>query len=205
MKSKLSLGIISGVFAVFLMATPAFAWHFSLSGKGNCQTDGSYQIVWTVDNSQWNKTLVITSSDNPAVPVGTQIPKHQSATFTQTADGTKPAKYNMSLSGRWGNEKWSAKADADLCKACVQPQTPPNNPGNPGAPVTPPAGGMGSGTVESVAPAPTATTPQVIVPAGAVNAGNGGAPKAVSVASIVGLIGSVSALGFGVRGLKKNS
>lgn len=202
MKSKLSIGILSGIFAVFMLATPAFAWHFSLSGKGNCQTDGSYQIVWTVDNRQWNKPLVITSSNNPAVPVDTTIAKHQLATFSQSADGTKPAKYSLALSGRWGNEKWSAKADADLCKACDQPQQPPVD--NPPAD-NPPTGGMGGGTVETPAAAPATPAAQVVVPAGAVNAGNGGAPKAVSVASVAGLTGSVAALGFGLRGLKKRA
>lgn len=210
MKSKLSLGVISGVCAVLLMATPAFAWHFNLSGKGNCQADGSYKIIWTVDNRQWNKPLVITASNNSAVPVGTTIPKRTLATFTQAASGLKAAKYNLSLTGRWGNEKWSAKADTDLCKACDQPQTPPSNPGTPDTPTipdTPPAGGMGGGVTDTPVAVPTATTTasQVIVPAGAVNAGKGGVPKSLSIASIAGLLGSVTALGFGLHGLKKRA
>jgi hypothetical protein len=211
---KLSLGLLSGVFAAVLLATPAFAWHFALKGTGLCQPDGSYKISWEINNQQWDKPLKITQSSNIAVvPVNTVIPKYGVQNFDQTADGTQKANYSLKLTGYWdlGHNKkefWTATAKADLCQACDQPQQPPvDNPtDNPPAdnPVTPPAaGGLGGGTPDTVA---TSAAPQVVAPVGAVNAGQGGAPKkVVSTASIVGLIGSASAVGFGLRGLKKRA
>jgi hypothetical protein len=204
--NKLSVGVLSGLFAAVVLVTPVFAWSFMVSGNGQCQPDGSFLITWTVDNHTEHEALYITaSSDNTVVPVPSQVAGDSSKTYTQTADGTKPGSFNLSVTGHWNGDKnahtYRNPHPIKLKKACDQPVVPPVVP-----PVTPPAGGMGGTTpVDSPAPVVAAVTPtpQVVAPVGAVSAGGGGAPKTLSLASIVGLIGSVSAMGFGIRGLKK--
>jgi hypothetical protein len=209
--NKLSLGVLSGVFAAVVMATPAFAWSFNVYGTGQCQQDGSYEITWTIDNHGESEPLHITSTQasspakfTPSLPGA--IGAKQTKSYVQVVDGTKAGVFTLKVTGHWNSDRRDRTntATVNLYQACNQPQQPPVMP-----PVTPPVGGMGGGTpVETPAtPAVTSTvsTPQVVTPVGAVNAGNGGAPKTLSLASIAGLIGSVSALGFGIRGLKKQA
>jgi hypothetical protein len=213
--NKLSLGMISGVFAAVMLITPAFAWSFMVSGNGQCQQDGSFKITWTIDNHLENQPLKITKTEassaekiTPTLPGA--IGAKQTQSYTQIVDGTKAATYTLKITGHWNGDTADhySTGTVHLYKPCTQPPvtppvTPPVVP-----PVTPPAGGMGGGTTETPTPAvetPVVTTPQVVTPVGAVSAGNGGAPKVISLASIAGLIGSVSALGFGIRGLKKQA
>jgi hypothetical protein len=183
-------------------------------GTGQCQQDGSYEITWTIDNHGESEPLHITSTQasspakfTPSLPGA--IGAKQTKSYVQVVDGTKAGVFTLKVTGHWNSDRRDRTntATVNLYQACDQPQQPPVTPPVV-PPVTPPAGGMGGGITETpITPAVTTTvsTPQVVTPVGAVNAGNGGAPKTLSLASIAGLIGSVSALGFGIRGLKKQA
>lgn len=109
---------------------------FSLTGVGTCQDDGSFAIVWTVDNSGQKKDLTITDSSNPSVvPDSTVVTGGSSSDFNQTADGTAAGDTTLTLTGNWGNAKHedTETGTVTLETACTQPTTPPVTP-----PVTPP-------------------------------------------------------------------
>jgi hypothetical protein len=209
--NKLSLGVLSGVFAAVMLVTPAFAWSFTVKGNGQCQEDGSYKITWNINNKTESDDLVITkvvaSSTAAVTPTPTLVKAYKDQNFTQVVDGTKAANFSLNITGHWKHDT-AAHTYGDtvhLYQPCTQPVVPPVTPPVV-PPVTPPAGGMGGGTTETTPVVTTPVeTPQVVVPTGAVNAGKGGAPKVLSLASVAGLTGSVAALGFGVRGLKKQS
>jgi len=65
-------------------------------------------------------------------------------------------------------------------------------------PVTPPTGGQGGGQVLG------ATTTQVVAPVGSVNGGEGAASKTTEFVALLGLAGSLGAVGYGVRRLSKS-
>lgn len=222
MRSKFSLGVASGVLAAVILVTPAFAWTFGVTGSGKCQQDGSFLISWKVSNPE-NEPLIVTSSSNPSlIPVNSQTVKSQipvngkgsGTVYTQSVDGTKPGNFSLALSGHWKSDKKdrSSSYTVKLYRACDQPVVPPVEPPvEPPVtpPVTPPTGGMGGGTTTPDPVTPTVAadpaTPQVVAPVGAVSAGNGGAPKTLSLGSIAGLIVSLAVIAFGVRGFKKQS
>lgn len=198
-KSKLAAALATGASAAVLMAAPAFAWDYGLSGSGQCQTDGSYKITWTVDNSTENEALTVNSSSNTTVvPVGTQVPANQSSNFSETESGTTPATYNLTLDVNWPSDHAShvKSANVTLSQACTQPTPPSNPPSNP--PSSPPTGGRGGGEVTTTA---QVTTP----PTASVSAGDGSASKTTNKAAMAGLVGSLSlsVLGIGRRLITK--
>ncbi len=184
MKSKILTSLITTLAVVGMTTGTAFAWTYGLSGAGACQPDGSFLISWTVNNTTETDPLVITASNNTSViAVGEQIPTGQTEDFEQTADGTIPGNFNLTISGNWAGEPAAQERSATvlLDVPCEQPP-PPVVP-----PVTPPTGGRGGG---EVAP------PQVKAPTSGVSAGSG---AAISVEGLLGLFGSVAVLGLGVR------
>lgn len=155
----------------------------SLTGSGQCQTDGSFKITWVIQNTKGHTLKVTDSSDVTVVPVGTEVPKLSSANFYQTVDGTKAGSFKLDLKYiiKYGDddedevETKDLTATVSLREACPQP-----------APVV-----------------AVAATPQVTVPVTKVNAGEGGA-RFAKLGALVGLSGSLAVLAFGVRRLAKN-
>ncbi|WP_234980876.1 hypothetical protein [Agromyces cerinus] len=96
-----SLALGAG-FALVGVAAPASAHHNTISATATCDVaTGTFDITWTVENSE-NRVETITRSSNEAlVPVGTEFGKREVKTFTQTdvADGT----YKLDLSAKWDN------------------------------------------------------------------------------------------------------
>lgn len=124
MNKKIIAAFVSLALFLGLSGGMAFAWTYGLSGMGECQTDGSFKITWTVDNTAEDEALNITASSNTSVvPVGTQIPASQTEDFSQTVDGTKADSFNLSLTGSFSSDQTlrTKEATVTLDKACDQP------------------------------------------------------------------------------------
>lgn len=96
--ASLALG---GGLALVAVAGPASAHHNDIEGVAACNTSGTYDITWTVTNSE-NLTEEITHSSNSSVvAVGTEIAPKQSATFQQ--NGVDAGTYPLTLGAKWSN------------------------------------------------------------------------------------------------------
>lgn len=184
MKKIISIAV-TGI-ALAITTSTAFAWTYSLSGKGACQSDGSYQITWTVDNSVENEAFHIKSSSNTsAVPLG-DVPAHQAKNYKQTVDGSKTGSYSLSLTGNFNSDQTlrTRSATVNLDKPCDQP------------------GGKGGGTTTTTTPTTPAVTETAaapaVVPVGAVNAGDGGASSNLNLAAAIAMVASIAAIAIGV-------
>jgi hypothetical protein len=196
MKKQLITGIVTLGLVLTTNVGLASAWSYDLTGSGVCQPDGSFKITWNVDNSSEPDALNITASNKPSVvPVGSTVAAHQTKTFNENADGTQAESHTLTLKGNWAGDATERErtATVTLDKACTQPQPP----------TPPPTGGRGAGPVETPVATPPAPTPQVVVPKGSVNAGNG--ISETLTAPLVGLGASFVALGEGVRRLVKRT
>lgn len=189
---KLLLTATSGIISlatITFMTGSALAWTYGLTGSGQCQSDGSFDITWTLDNSVESEPLTITSSSNPAVvPVNTTVAAKSTENFTQDAPGTQAASFTLTLEGNFPSDKTmrSRTATVSLSTACTQPVTIPPT-------TTPPA----TTTTTTTTPTP-ASTPQTPAPAGSVNAGTGD-PMAVDYAAIAGVGASVGLVIYGTK------
>jgi len=186
MKGKLLVGAVLSLVTFGLMTGSVFAWSFMVNGAGSCQSDGSFNIVWTIKNDYKPTTFTVTqSSDTSVVPDGTTIAGGATATFPQTVNGTAGDTFKLTITGHWpkgedeGFVTKTETASVVLDGACTQPVTPP---------VTPPATPQVLG----------ASTTQVTPPAGPVNAGTA-ASFGFDSAAILGATGSVGLVGFGLR------
>lgn len=92
------------------VAVPASAHHSDISASATCAPGGSYQITWTVVNSE-NKTATVVESSLPdVVPVGTEFAKNPNynkpgsikVTFTQNV-WSKSAQ-TLKLKLKWSND-----------------------------------------------------------------------------------------------------
>lgn len=160
---------------------------FKIKGEGVCQANGSLLITWNVKNKAEYTDLKITFSSNEGVvPKGTKIDANESMSFPQTVDGTQPGNHSLVLEGKWKYNGYVIDEDTErdtvkLEEACEQP-----------AP-TPPAGGQGSGVVQSA---------QVVAaPVGGVGAGSGS--DSANLGALLGIAGSLGAVGFGLRSARK--
>lgn len=184
MKKALSV-IIFGVLIFTFQNGTASAWTYGLTGSGQCQPDGSYKITWTVDNRTEREALNIKHSSNPGVvPTGDgAVAAFQKKDFYQTADGTKPGSFSLSLKANWKSDstKRERTATVNLQEACKQPVTE----------TTPPVGGQGGGVVQST---------QVVAPVGAVNAGE----ASFNASYLLGLAGSIAIAAYGLRRLQRS-
>jgi len=191
---RVLLALAAILAVVGINVSTVFAWTYSLQGKGECQTDGSFKITWTVTNPE-AEALQITSSSNPTVvPVGTQIqpgsPPPSSENFIQTADGTKPGSFNLSLTGHFKSDETNRTmaAKVDLTDPCTQP-TPPTT------------GGQGASTPAVLG----TTTTAVSAPVGAVSAGGGGAVAQLKLANLIGIGASLVVVVVGLYLLRTRS
>ncbi|HET9721645.1 MAG TPA: hypothetical protein VFP32_01285 [Candidatus Saccharimonadales bacterium] len=123
---KILATLIAGVAMVLVPAGAAFAWSYGLTGTGECQPDGSFQISWKINNSSESKALVVTSSNRDVVKVGDSVPAYHSQTFTETVDGTKAGSFTLSLKANWpggDTNQVSQSSTVHLWEACQQPPT----------------------------------------------------------------------------------
>lgn len=190
MKRIAVLAMLTALTFIGLNTGSANAWTYGLTGSGNCQPDGSFKIVWKVNNLTENQPLRITYSSNTSVvAAGTQVPARSVSEFMQTVSGSVLASYNLTLKGNWQGDQAqrTRSATVTLNEKCVQPVTPP-------APTPPSAGGQGAGVVLGA---------QVRAPVGAVNAGEGGASTS-SLGTVVGLVSSLAVTGYGIYRFSRN-
>lgn len=180
--------------AVFVAFTGcAAAWTYGVTGAGKCQPDGSYKIAWKVDNTTEPDALTIQTSSNPdVVKPGITVAGKGMRTFYQVVNGTKPATYNLSLTGNWQADTGirTRSASVMLKTACDQPAPVSVTP-QPDPKPTTPVVASASTTTPVVAPAP-----QVVPSRPAVNAGGG--YQAASPVATAGLVGSILTALLGV-------
>ncbi len=195
MKKLLTTSVIASLAIVTLSSGVASAWHYSIKGTGTCQTDGSYKITWTLDNTSEPTALEIKQSNRSVVKAGDSVPAKQKKNFTETVDGTKAGSYTLTLRGDWKGDRSNQKQEATvkLDKPCEQPKQ-PEPPKEPETPTTPEEPGRGAGEV-----LPAQVT---VAPVGAVNAGEGAESTNYLVAAL-GLIVSAAGIAYGVVRLVK--
>jgi hypothetical protein len=126
MRAKLLSAIGTCLTGIVLLGSTAYACTYGIVGTGSCQADGSYKILWTVNNTDTavNQPLTIASSSNTAVvPVGTIIPADQSESFTQIASGKTAANFSLSIVGNWPSHELNETqtGTVSLGQACSQP------------------------------------------------------------------------------------
>ncbi len=138
---KLMVALVVTVVAVGLGAwlTPASAWTVTVSGTSEC-VNGQAVVHWSVKNSEANSTMNITSSNNPAVPVGTTVAGGQTGQFDQNVDG--PGTYTLDVAASWeGSAETSdpGPVSVEVPGDCEPEEPPVTEPPTPEPPTTPPA------------------------------------------------------------------
>jgi hypothetical protein len=124
MKNKLISLAVGAFTLIALPASSALAWTYGLSGSGQCQSDGSFKITWSVDNTSENEALHITASSNSAVvATGTNIAAHSAQAFTQTASGTAAGSFSLSLTGNFPSDQTLRDRQATVTLSSACPQT----------------------------------------------------------------------------------
>ncbi|WP_235934516.1 InlB B-repeat-containing protein, partial [Agromyces humi] len=84
------------------VAAPASAHHNTITGVAACDAESStFDITWTVQNSEAKVEKVLTSSDPDVVPVGTEIGKNKSEKFVEY--GVEAGTYELTLKTEWSN------------------------------------------------------------------------------------------------------
>lgn len=84
------------------VAAPASAHHNTITAVAACDADSStFDITWTVENSEAKVEKVLTSSDPDVVPVGTEIGKNKSEKFVEY--GVEAGTYELTLKTEWSN------------------------------------------------------------------------------------------------------
>jgi hypothetical protein len=113
MFKKLLAGVITAVLSlgvVALVAGPASAHHNTISAKVVCATDGTYKVIWSVTNSESNKSEKITASSNPSVVgIGTTFGFSETQTFPQFV--STPQDLKLDLTGFWDGDPLTTKDD----------------------------------------------------------------------------------------------
>lgn len=116
------------------------AWTYDISGSAVCQTDGTNKLTWVIDNTVEPEALNITASNRAVVPVGTQVPAHQTGTFTESVPGTSGS-FTLTVSGNFPSDRTIRTRTATVATTdCPQPPVvvPPTPPTPPVVPPTPP-------------------------------------------------------------------
>ena len=94
--------VLGAGLAIAAAAAPASAHHNTITGVGICHADSStFDITWTVVNSENKPEQVIVSSNESVVPVGTELGETESATFTEY--GVEAGTYELKLTTEWSN------------------------------------------------------------------------------------------------------
>lgn len=105
MFKKIAAGVITAVLslgAVVFLAGPASAHHNTIWPEVTCAVDGTYNISWSVENSETNKTEVITQSNQSFVPTGTSFGFHEKKYFPQNV--STPQSITLTLTGFWDGD-----------------------------------------------------------------------------------------------------
>lgn len=113
MFKKILAGVVTAVLslgAVALVAGPASAHHNTITAKVTCATDGQYKVVWSVTNSESNKTEKITASSNTAVvPINTTFGFSETKQFVQMVPA--PQNLELNLTGFWDGNTGTTSDD----------------------------------------------------------------------------------------------
>ena len=146
-----------GVLVVLSIASPASACEATISAKADCQDAAtqSWNVTWTITNTNSSKTATITEITPPVegIAAQTQIPAKGSVTGTQKVTGAPESKATLSIKIKWGNgSPESTSKSVTLKGTCPSPSPSPK----PSASPSPAAPSTAPSTAESVAP--TATT-----------------------------------------------
>jgi VCBS repeat-containing protein len=122
---RILLSVMAGLALAVMPTAMASAWSFKVDGQGKCQPDGSFKIVWVLNNKSENKALTITQSNRASVPAGSIVPADQDKDFPETVDGTQPGEFTLTVKGNWpGEEKGQSHTKSvTLKEACEQPPT----------------------------------------------------------------------------------
>jgi hypothetical protein len=110
---KLLAGVVTAVLSlgvVALVAGPASAHHNTIWPEVTCAVNGTYDISWSVENSETGKTEVITQSNHPEiVPVNTSFGFHEKKYFPQNV--STPQSITLSLTGFWDGDTSTTSDD----------------------------------------------------------------------------------------------
>lgn len=94
--------VLGAGLAIAGAVAPASAHHNTISGVGVCHADSStFDITWTVVNSEDKTEEVVVSSNESLVPVGTGLGKKGTATFTDY--GVEAGTHELTLTTEWSN------------------------------------------------------------------------------------------------------
>ncbi len=88
-------------FAVVGVAGAASAHHNTISGSVTCATGGGWAVTWKVTNSESQKSEKITASNRSVVPVGTELGRSETKTFTETITTKPSSDVKLELTGYW--------------------------------------------------------------------------------------------------------
>ena len=92
--------VLGSGLALVAVAAPASAHHNTINGTVTCDPSTStYDITWTVENSEAKTETVTDSSNTDLVPVGTTFDKRETRAFLQhdVVEGS----YTLTLSTEW--------------------------------------------------------------------------------------------------------
>jgi hypothetical protein len=110
---KLLAGVVTAVLSlgvVALVAGPASAHHNTIWPEVSCATNGTYDISWSVENSETGKTEVVSESSLPnVVPNNTSFGFHEKKYFPQNVD--TPQSITLSLKGFWDGDTSTTSDD----------------------------------------------------------------------------------------------
>lgn len=94
--------VLGAGLAIAGAVAPASAHHNTISGVGVCHADSStFDITWTVVNSEDKPEEVVASSNESLVPVGTELGEEATATFTDY--GVEAGTHELTLTTEWSN------------------------------------------------------------------------------------------------------
>lgn len=109
---SIAAAAVAGFAATLVFATPAFAHHVTVTGAPTCQDNGTWKVVWTVVNSEGDKTAVLTTVTvdpdgsaitNDPIASGTAMAAGGSVSGEQTFPGTETSATLTINLATWSN------------------------------------------------------------------------------------------------------
>jgi|GEM_PF-1377863 len=131
MRSKILAALSAVAIALGMVAftaTTASAHHNTITATATCNTATSeWNVVWSVTNSENNKTeTIISSNHTDVVPVGTTFANGETKTFTQVVSA--PTSITLTLKAEWSNgymkENQGSISQSAFKGDCEPPPTP---------------------------------------------------------------------------------
>lgn len=131
MRSKIIAVLSAIAIALGMVAftsTAASAHHNTITASVSCNVPtGQWTVVWSVKNSEGDKTEEITASNHTdIVPVGTTFAQGETKTFTQTLSA--PTDVTLTLGAKWSNGYENTNSGSISKSAFKGGCTPPPSP-----------------------------------------------------------------------------